>query len=148
MSHINFFTGKIYKMKNLFFLLMIFITLTEISLAQVTQSNNTPPGVPGPFLGWNTLGGAIPLEIKTELAQNINFYTNAGAGTFLNQRVIIRGSNNMNTYTDNTGWVGIGNTMPMSILHIGQSNCYSGQECWPGVLAGGWRPWMSTGLCI
>jgi hypothetical protein len=62
--------------------------------------------------------------------------------------MIIRGFNNMNPYTDNTGWAGIGNTMPMSMLHLGETNCYSGQECSNGTLAGGWRNWMSSGAFI
>jgi hypothetical protein len=33
------------------------------------------------------------LNLKTENPLNINFYTNAGAGTFNNLRMIIRGNN-------------------------------------------------------
>jgi hypothetical protein len=40
------------------------------------------------YLGWdNTV--AVPLEIKHENNRPIRFYTNAGNGTFLNQRMII-----------------------------------------------------------
>lgn len=76
------------------------------------------------------------------LYKSLNIHTN---GT---QRMTIMGTNTMNPYTDNTGWVGIGNTMPMSMLHLGESNCYSGQECSNGTLAGGWRNWMSRGAFI
>ncbi len=62
--------------------------------------------------------------------------------------MIIRGNNNIAPFTNNTGYVGIGNDMPMSMLHIGESNCYSGDECSNTTLAGGWRAWMDHGLYI
>lgn len=86
----------------------------------------------------NIVGGVD--FIGSTNAANLNFRT------FNTQRMTIKGINNMNPFTDNLGWVGIGNDMPMSKLHIGESNCYSGQTCANGTLAGGWRDWMETGV--
>ncbi|MEO6166585.1 MAG: hypothetical protein ABIO46_04435 [Chitinophagales bacterium] len=90
------------------------------------------------FLTGNTPAGTDFLGSTN--AANVNFRT------FNAQRMTIKGINNMNPFTDNLGWVAIGNDMPMSMLHIGESNCYSGQTCANGTLAGGWRDWMETGV--
>ncbi|MDQ3050946.1 MAG: hypothetical protein M3Q95_08690 [Bacteroidota bacterium] len=55
------------------------------------------------FVGWNSTAGSPPLNIKTELAQPINFYTFAGNGTFNNLRMTILGT---------SGYVGIGAASP------------------------------------
>ncbi len=57
------------------------------------------------YCGWDA-STLFPLEIKHEANYPINFYTNAGAGTFLNQKMIITSSTN--PLTD--GFVGIGNS--------------------------------------
>ncbi len=67
-----------------------------------------------------------PLDIK--------FYTN---NTF---RAIIKGNNTISTIGgDNTGYVGIGNSAPLSLLHVGDRTTISGTN------PGGWRNWMING---
>ena len=58
------------------------------------------------FLGWNTIGIASPLDIKTEQTQPINFYTTAGAGGLANMRMQIFDAPGG---LFNAGFVGIGN---------------------------------------
>ncbi len=86
--------------------LMLCAVTGLIANAQVTQLNNTPPFAPGPFIGWNILGGNIGLDLKTELAQPIKFYTNAGAGSLNNLRMMIDG---------NSGFVGLNHSNPPGI---------------------------------
>lgn len=94
--------------------------------------------------GW-AAGSVIPLQLRTEVPQNIEFFTNGNAAA--NQRMTIMGFNNIPLWGNNTGFVGIGNNQPLSMLHLGNVNCYNGQLC--GGLgtppAAGWRPWMTTG---
>ncbi len=75
-------------------LLIIFIVRSNISLGQVTVPNNV--FTPGAFVGWNAVGGANPLEFRTN-------NTNRGG------------------IAGNTGFWGIGNTntfTPQDLLHI------------------------------
>lgn len=134
-------------MKKIFTILFLLTLGIKFTNAQVTIPGNLPPGFPAPFIGWNTLGGAIPLEIKTELPQDINFYTNAGAGTWANQAMIIKGNNNIAGWgANNFGYVGIGNIQPLSMLHIGNMNCFNGLYCPDAITPrAGWRPWMAVG---
>src|SRR5688572_21722335 len=84
------------------------LTITIQTTAQTTILGNTQSAT-SDFLGWNTGGLAQPLNIKTEQAQHINFYTNSGIGALNNQRMTIRGFNTIGGMgSNNTGWVGIG----------------------------------------
>jgi len=100
-----------------FLLILIFFGLVKIVNGQASQANNIAPNTQGPYIGWQSGGGsgAIDLEIKTEQSKNINFYTNAGAGTFNNQRMIIKSN----------GAVGIGQnfTTPGARLDIPSPPC-------------------------
>ncbi|MBL0050640.1 MAG: hypothetical protein IPP29_03510 [Bacteroidetes bacterium] len=84
---------------------MIFgIVLTSnVLYGQWLLTGNTPG--PSNFLGTTN---AQDLSIKTEQLQNINFFTFAGAGTFLNQRMTIIGN----------GLVGIGTAAPTNQLQV------------------------------
>ncbi|MCY7410517.1 MAG: tail fiber domain-containing protein, partial [Chitinophagales bacterium] len=82
----------------------------------------------------------IPLRIKTEDALDINFYTNAGAGTFLNQRMTIT----------STGLVGINNlATPSAMLHI-EGNTTSGGELFTTIAQNNtspaWRMYKRNGV--
>ena len=114
------------------FLAIIFVTIIS-AYSQVTQLNNTPPGAPGPYLGWDANGGSIALDIKTELSQPINFYTFAGLGSFSNMRMTILGASgfvgigpNLTTYTPSFNLdvqdqinVNFSGTYPINTLGIG-----------------------------
>lgn len=62
---------------------------------------------PAWYAGWD-VNTVFPLNVNHQGPQNINFLT---ANT---QRMTIMGFSNMAPFTDNTGYVGIGNNMPMS----------------------------------
>jgi len=91
------------------------------AVSQVTTPANA--GAATDYVGWNA-AQAFPLSIKHEGNQPINFYTNAGAGTFNNQRMII----NIN------GNIGIGTnfTNPLHLLDVRNGDINVGQG-----LAGG-----------
>ncbi len=105
-------------MKNLKRNFILAITAMYLSIhitnGQATTPNNTWAGGANEYLGWDN-GSATPLQIKTEQSQNINFYTNAGPATYLNQRMVIRGG---------TGRVGIGTnlTNPQARLDIKETS--------------------------
>ena len=78
-------------------------------MAQVSVGNNGP-GVAGQYVGWN-VATAIPLSIKTEFNQPINFHTNTGAGGFGNLRMNIQSP---------SGFVGIGpNAVLANVFRLG-----------------------------
>jgi hypothetical protein len=93
-------------MKNLF-LMLIYLMIISLRMvnAQVPWylTGNTPSSTD--FLGSTN---NQDINIKTEQTQNINFYTNAGSGTFLNQRMIIT----------NGGQVGIGVLSPGYLFEV------------------------------
>nr|MBK9650770.1 tail fiber domain-containing protein [Bacteroidota bacterium] len=71
----------------------------------------------GSYLGSTN---AQPLLLKTEQQQNINFYTNAGPGTFNGQHMTIIG-----TAGANQGFIGMNNTAPIFNLTISTNGPYS-----------------------
>jgi hypothetical protein len=90
----------------------------------------------------NKTVGSNNVALGTVQAGDLNFFT------FNNQRMTIKGTNNITNWGNNTGYVGIGNTQPLSLLHLGNVNCYNGLFCAvPNntVPRAGWRPWMITG---
>jgi len=101
--------------------IIIMILLSFQLSSQVSTPFNF--GAPGNYVGWNN-AQLFPLSIKHEGNQPINFYTNAGAGTFNNQRMII----NIN------GNIGIGTnfTNPLHLLDVRNGDINVGQG-----LAGG-----------
>ena len=134
-------------MKKLFSILLLHAVAIVIANAQVTQTNNTPPFGQGPFIGWNTLGGSIGLDIKTELAQPISFYTNAGAGGFANLRMEIttglggNGLGALNSHIITKVNINRGNffqpiTFPVAMFNIGEdqlTNPSAGSRAWMDV---------------
>ncbi|MEI2758191.1 MAG: tail fiber domain-containing protein [Bacteroidia bacterium] len=75
--------SKILTALTCFWVLLINKTFAQVSVSSNTYSANTN------YVGWNTTPGSPDLNIKHELDQPIHFYTNAGAGTFNYQRMII-----------------------------------------------------------
>ncbi len=78
---------------------------------------NTPFAAGIDFLGWSALAPAIPLNIKTELAQPISLYTFAGPAGLANMRMQIY---DVTGGAFNSGFIGIGNCnafLPQSLLH-------------------------------
>jgi hypothetical protein len=73
------------KPKLYFLLLAVILMSSKNSFCQWDFFGNAVPG--NAFLG--TTNGQ-DLNLITENPRNINFYTNAGAGTFLNLRMIIK----------------------------------------------------------
>lgn len=92
-------------------ILLIAMMIAIKSFAQVSTLGTTF-NLPSDYLGWDATPGGPPLHIKTELAQSIRFYTNAGAGTLNNLRMMIDGTN---------GFVGIGIDKPLYNLHVAGS---------------------------
>ncbi|MGI8600231.1 MAG: hypothetical protein ACR2KB_13335 [Chitinophagaceae bacterium] len=97
-------------MKNLikyFVIISITCSCSLSSYGQATSSGlgNFPltPGVD--YLGW-AFGVNLDLNIKNEDAMPINFYTNAGAGSLNNLRMMIDGNN---------GFVGLNHSNPPGI---------------------------------
>ncbi|MBK9729838.1 MAG: hypothetical protein IPO83_00845 [Chitinophagaceae bacterium] len=90
---------------------------TNVNAQTWSTTGNTLGG--SDFLG-GLSGGGNPLRIKTEDAQNLNFYTNSGSGTFNNLRMTILGNTN-------PGFVGIGTTSPSSVLEVDASNYSTGE---------------------
>ena len=92
--------------RNFFFVSIVLLLTTQILKAQTSWifPGNSPGATD--FLGSTN---AQDLRLKTEQSQNMNFYTNAGAGSFNNLRMSILGSN---------GWVGINQSSPSSVLHV------------------------------
>ncbi len=91
------------KLFKLMALITIMMLLKLSSNAQVSVVGNA--GVPANYDGWDILQ-PFPLSMKHEAVQPIDFYTNAGALTFLNQKMQITA--NANPLLD--GFVGIGNS--------------------------------------
>ena len=94
--------------------IFVFIGLIwhQMLIAQVTTLG-TFPGAPTDYVGWQTLSG-IPLTIKNEDADPINFYTDAGTSSPINLRMFIQG---------NDGHVGIGSfTTANTLLHLHQAS--------------------------
>ncbi|HXH19674.1 MAG TPA: hypothetical protein VNJ07_11395, partial [Chitinophagales bacterium] len=96
------------------------LVIGMITAANVYAQVSTPANIPSTtldYVGWNVLQ-TLPLNIKHEAALPINFYTNAGLQTFLNQRMTILGS---------TGHVGIGTAAPKERLEVNGSILASGK---------------------
>ena len=106
--------------------------------AQVSVPNNQ--GNSGDFVGWdNTLTNNFPLEIRHDLNQPIEWYTDAV------QRMVLRETltgQTVNTYgpVDLTGHLGVGiaTTRPLTYLHLNRT--FGSPD------PTGYRPWMRTGL--
>lgn len=92
----------------------VFILASNRVIGQVSTPFNTF-AFPTDFVGWNVTAGSPPLNIKTELAQPIKFYTSAGNGTFNNLRMIIYDDN---PTPFNAGYVGIGIPVPNFRLDV------------------------------
>ncbi len=100
-------------MKNLKILVMLtaFVLSIHLCYGQSSSSFNAAalPNVPfNPgvdYLGW-AFGVSLDLNIKNEAAQPIKFYTNAGAGSLNNLRMMIDG---------NSGFVGLNHSNPPGI---------------------------------
>jgi hypothetical protein len=136
-------------MKKHNFLYMAALCIAMLCNINIAHSQSTSAGAAGTpnepnapgtdYVGWdNTV--TVPLEIKHEADTCINFYTNAGAGTFNNIKMSI-----MKRTINGTERAGVGIhergtsriTLPRSILHLG-SNYFGG-----GIA--GWRKWMDVG---
>ncbi|MEO5675111.1 MAG: tail fiber domain-containing protein, partial [Chitinophagales bacterium] len=91
--------------KQILIIVTLLLILVFNAKSQWLLTGNSPGSTD--FLGSTN---SNPLNLKTEQSQNINFYTNAGAGTFNHQRMVIRGAGN----------VGIGDafTTPQNLLHV------------------------------
>ena len=117
----------------------VFLLTIQLADGQADITSHTT-GNTAYYLGWdNTV--TFPLNIEHNNPNNpqpINFYT--GGNGAANLRMTIMGTNNIGGFGgNNTGWVGIGNTAPLSRLHIGQ-------KCIPP--NGGWRNWMVEGTFV
>jgi hypothetical protein len=75
------------KTKHLIAIIGMIMLLATISFAQVSTGSDN--GLATDYVGWDNSMTGFPLNIKHELNQPIHFYTNAGNGTFNNQRMII-----------------------------------------------------------
>ena len=74
--------------KQTILIVIVIVCFTQVAISQVSNGTNTFGGS-NEYVGWNTTPGSPDLNIKHELDQPIHFYTNAGAGTFNYQRMII-----------------------------------------------------------
>lgn len=106
--------------------LIILVTYASLSITQAQPGVKWDLG--GNAVGLNSYLGstnAQPLLFKTEQPQNINFYTNAGAGSFLNGRMTILGNYFLQ------GLIGIGDMgtncsfIPQSQLHQHKDGSFS-----------------------
>ena len=97
-------------------ILMTVFLLNLKVLSQVSTPFNF--GVANNYVGWDNNQG-FPLNIKHEAAQPINFFTNAGAGTFNNQCMTIQPN----------GRVGIGTNFsnPFNLLDVRNGDINVGQ---------------------
>ncbi len=102
-------------MKNIQIITILIFTISinfKNAFGQATSGFSTAPGSNQPsgaadYIGW-TSGTNAPLDIKNEDSQPLKFYTNSGAGTYNNLRMIVAAAGN----------VGINLTAPSNLLHV------------------------------
>ena len=132
------------------FALSILLCNLRFAYSQATSGNNAnaPVGA-NDYIGW-TSGTNTPLVIKNEDAQPIHFYTNAGAGTFNNMRMIILGNGRVGIGINNPLWqLDVADEINISqprnyymiggetVLHnAGTENIFTGVNCGKDILAG------------
>ncbi|MEO8086878.1 MAG: tail fiber domain-containing protein [Bacteroidota bacterium] len=109
------------KIIHLLKLTILFIALScniKIVNGQATTAVGTNlPGGLADFIGWQILAPPIPLTIKTELRQPLNFHTFAGGAGLANMRMQIY---DVTGGAFNSGFIGIGNCnafLPQSLVH-------------------------------
>ncbi len=145
------------KSKILTALTCFWVLLSNKTFAQVSTGTNTF-FFPIDFVGWNTTPGSPDLNIKHELDQPIHFYTNAGAGTFNNMRMIILGNGKVGIGINNPLWqLDVADEINISqprnyfmiggetVLHnAGTENIFTGVNCGKDILAGNVSGNMNT----
>ena len=140
------------------FALSILLCNLRFAYSQATSGNNAnaPVGA-NDYIGW-TSGTNTPLVIKNEDAQPIHFYTNAGAGTFNNMRMIILGNGRVGIGINNPLWqLDVADEINISqprnyymiggetVLHnAGTENIFTGVNCGKDILAGNVSGNMNT----
>ncbi|MFN8234978.1 MAG: hypothetical protein U0X89_02490 [Bacteroidia bacterium] len=140
------------------FALSILLCNLRFAYSQATSGNNAnaPVGA-NDYIGW-TSGTNTPLVIKNEDAQPIHFYTNAGAGTFNNMRMIILGNGRVGIGINNPLWqLDVADEINISqprnyymiggetVLHnAGTENIFTGVNCGKDILAGNASGNMNT----
>ena len=94
-------------MKKQLFLIVCLLVSSIQSNAQVSTAFNNVGSWTNEYVGWDN-GMGVPLRIKHEANEPIEFYTNTGAGTFGTPKMTLA----------NTGELGLGTTSPSSWFHI------------------------------